>query len=147
MAVERTVDRDAWAAVVQELIDRETRGKKLPFARLVGVDATTVSRWLRREVAVSDDSVRAVARAIKHPPMDLLVKAGYYTPADIPPPRAADPNDDPVIQAIMADPNWTEEQRSELVEKQLKQMEEDQKRRLAEYEQLVRLAGRTREAS
>jgi hypothetical protein len=147
VAVERSVDRGAWAGLVVELMNRETKGKKLPFAKRVGVNPRTVDRWIREEVSVTHESVRQVAERLDLSAMDLLVKVGYYRAGEMAPPRAADPYDDPVIQEIMADPHWTDDERSELVEKQLKQMEEDQRRRLTAYEQLVRLSGRGREAS
>lgn len=139
VAGDRTVNRAAWAEVVQELLDRETKGKKLPLARLIGVDATTVSRWLRQGVAVSEESVRAVARAFDRPPVELLVRVGYYHPDEFAPPPAPDPDDDRVIQHIRANPDLTDAERAELIEAQREQIEADYLRRLADYERTIRV--------
>jgi len=80
---ERRVNRDAWARVVSELVASETRGKIAPFARRVGVDPRTVSRWLRGEVDVSEESVREVARQTGRNPAQLLVDVGYYRLGEI----------------------------------------------------------------
>lgn len=78
----------------------ETRGKIAPFARLVGVDPRTVSRWVNREVDVSEESVREVARAVKRQPMDLLVEVGYYSRADLGAGRVGG-EDDPEMELIL----------------------------------------------
>src|SRR5690606_36664133 len=71
------------------------RGKKAPFARIVGVAPRTVDRWLRAEVDVSEASVREVARALGIPAVDLLVAAGYFDARDL-----ADVQGDPALQMI-----------------------------------------------
>jgi len=142
VAEDGSVNRDAWAQLIDELIQRETKGKKLPFARLIGSDPRTVDRWLRREVDVKEESVRAVARSLGLQAIDLLVQVGYYKAADLTPtttrpltePAYPDPRDDKVIQRIMADPNLTEEQRYELVQVQIALIEADVQRRMAEYD-------------
>lgn len=136
---EAGINRAEWATVVAELIARETRGKKLPFARRIGVDATTVSRWLKSEVAVKEESVRAVARAFDLQAIDLLVRVGYYEATDLAPPAIPDPYQDPVIMQILADRALTEVQRAELVQHQLDRIEEDLKRRRDEYERVARI--------
>lgn len=137
VAADGSVDRDAWARLVGELMARETKGKKLPFARKIGVDPRTVDRWLRHEVDVKEESVRAVAAALDLRAIDLLVQVGVYKPTDVGPPVYPDPRDDAVIQRILTDRRITEKQRVELVQLQLKQIKEDQRRREAEYERLV----------
>lgn len=79
---ERTVDRAAWAAVLTDLINTETRGKKATFAKKVNVDPRTVARWLDQDNDVSEASVRSVARHLGRSPVELLVKAGFYTEDD-----------------------------------------------------------------
>ena len=112
---ERKINRDAWARLVDSLVNTETRGKKATFARLVGVDPRTVSRWLNSEVDVSEESVREVARNLNRPPMELLVKVGYYSQADIPTitPRESS---DPAIEEILAAP-VTERQKAKMIER------------------------------
>lgn len=142
VAADGSVDRDAWAKLVGELMARETRGKKLPFARKIGVDATTVSRWLRQEVAVKEESVRAVAAALDLRAIDLLVQVGVYKPADLAPPVYPDPREDPVIQHILTDPRLTEQQRVDLVKVQLDLIQQDVDRRRAEYDRLIEYQAR-----
>jgi hypothetical protein len=70
---------------------------------LVGVNYKTVGRWLNSSVDVSEESVRAVARALSIAPMDLLTRVGYYSAADLQLPQAptrAEIVADPAIQAI-----------------------------------------------
>lgn len=76
---ERRVDRTEWAAVVADLLQRETKGNKSALARLVGVKAgITIDRWIKGTVDVTDENVRAVARVAGMNPVDLLVRVGYY---------------------------------------------------------------------
>ena len=140
------IDREAWAQVVKSLRLSEAKGKTAPLARKIGVDPRTVDRWLRREVDVKEESVRAVARALDRSPVDLLVQVGFYQADEIAPPTAPNPYEDPVIKRIMADPRWTDDQRAELVQVQLATIEADLQRRQAEYDRLIRLRP-TREAS
>lgn len=80
---DRSFNRDAWAAAVAELMTEHTRGKKEPFARRLGINSRTVTRWLEREVDASEESVRLVARTFGVPPVDLLLRVGYYEQADL----------------------------------------------------------------
>lgn len=98
----RNVDRAAWAAVVARLINEEAGGNKTRFAQLVGTTYKTINRWLNSEVDVSEGSVRAVAEALHVSPVELLVKAGYYTEADLTAPQpAAHDEDDEALQLIL----------------------------------------------
>lgn len=104
---EGSIDREAWAKVINQLIAEETRGNKSRFANLVGVTYKTVLRWTQQASDVSEDSVRQVARALRISPLMLLVQVGYYTDADlgaaaeVTAPAALD-QDDPALQAILA---------------------------------------------
>lgn len=131
------IDREAWARVVAALRQDETKGKTLPFARKIGVDPRTVDRWLRQQVAVKEENIRAVARALDRPPMDLLVQVGYYQPGEVAPPIPPDPRDDPVVQAILADPRLNEDQRTVLVRRELARIKREQEARMADYEWYV----------
>lgn len=137
VAEDGSVNRDAWATLVAELLERETKGKKLPFARKIGVDPTSVDRWLKRQVDVKEESVRAVARKLDLQPVDLLVQVGYYKTSEIAPPSYPNPYDDSVVQQILADPRLSDAQREELVQVQLDLIEKDVQRRRAEYERLI----------
>jgi transcriptional regulator with XRE-family HTH domain len=137
------IDRGAWAQRVADLRASETRGKTAPFAKKVGVDPRTVDRWLRREVDVKEESVRAVARALNRSPVELLIQVGFYAASEIAPPAVPDPREDPIIRDIMADPRWTDEERTELVKAQLERIEADFVRRRNEYEQLRRMRPRS----
>lgn len=86
---EGSIDREAWARVISKLIAQETgtparpEGNKSRFAELVGVTYKTVLRWTQAASDVSEDSVRQVARALHVSPLELLVRVGYYTGADL----------------------------------------------------------------
>ncbi|WP_091086252.1 helix-turn-helix domain-containing protein [Micromonospora nigra] len=100
---ERTVDREAWAAVVTQLIRDEANGNTSAFAKLVGVTYKTVRRWLTKTTDVSDDSLRQVARALHIKPADLLVRVGLYDAAEIAT-ASATPQiaaDDPAMRVIL----------------------------------------------
>ncbi|WP_431976131.1 hypothetical protein [Micromonospora haikouensis] len=89
MAADGSIDRKAWARVVTDLIAQETGtpakpgGNKSRFAELVGVTYKTVLRWTQAASDVSEESVRQVARALHISPLELLVRVGYYTDADL----------------------------------------------------------------
>lgn len=109
---EGSIDREAWAKVISQLIANETgtpakpEGNKSRFAELVGVTYKTVLRWTQAASDVSEDSVRQVARALHISPLELLVRVGYYTDADLSAasraakPAAIDQND-PALQVIL----------------------------------------------
>lgn len=141
------IDREAWAQLVARLIRAETGGKIAPFARQVGFDARTVDRWLRQDVAVTEESIRKVARALKLPPIDLLVQIGYYRADEINPPAVPDPYEDPIVQQIFADKSLPKAQRDHLVKMQLKRIEDDFFRRQKDYEDLRDALGYGRETA
>jgi hypothetical protein len=98
---EREVDRGEWSKIVQELIDERTKGKKEPFARLVGVYARTLSHWLDSTVAVSESSVRQVADRTGRNAIAMLIRVGYYTLTEvIDAVRLLQRTDDPAMQVI-----------------------------------------------
>lgn len=131
---EGKIDRAAWADLMTDLIRSETSGKKAPFARLIGVDTRTLDRWLRREVDVREESVRAVARNLDRRPMDLLVRVGYYQLNDVSPPAPVDPREDPVIQAILGNRRLNENEKTMLVKREIERIERERAQRLADYE-------------
>lgn len=142
------IDREAWADEVATLIRRfdpgpRDPGNKSAFARRIGLTTRTVDRWIAHQVDVSLDSVRAVADALdigQDEQVQLLSRIGYFTTPDraLTPPTYPDPRDDAVIRRIMADQRLTEEQRAELVQVQIDLIEQDVKRRQAEYERLIK---------
>lgn len=112
---ERKIDREAWAKLISDLIRTETRGKIAPFARLVGRDPRTVSRWLAAEMDVREDSVRAVARALNRSTMDLLVRIGYYSDEEVgtlpPPDQLIVPPEVRHILEAIADPDIPDDEK------------------------------------
>ncbi|HEX6968737.1 MAG TPA: helix-turn-helix transcriptional regulator [Micromonosporaceae bacterium] len=100
---ERTVDREAWARLVAELIDTEAGGNTTQFAKLVGVTYKTVRRWILQETTVSEESIRGVADALHINPGELLVRVGLYQPDELTPPAAPAPSaaDDPALAEIL----------------------------------------------
>lgn len=100
---ERSIDRAAWADVIRELMTSHTRGKKEPFARRLGINSRSVSRWLDQEVDVSEESVRLVARTFDVTPVQLLVRVGYYQHGELRQPHlygVDDPDADPALKVI-----------------------------------------------
>lgn len=77
------LDREAWAAEIRSLLSAEAGGNLTAFARQVGVERKTVTRWLGLAVDVSEESVRQVARALGLPVGPLLVKVGLLDQADL----------------------------------------------------------------
>ncbi|MET7949267.1 helix-turn-helix transcriptional regulator [Micromonospora sp. NPDC005324] len=98
---ERTVNREAWAAVVAQLVRDEAGGNTTAFAKLVGVTYKTVRRWLTQETDVSEDSIRQVANALHVKPGPLLVRAGFYSPDEIAGDQAPADADDPAMRVIL----------------------------------------------
>lgn len=100
---DRTINREAWAALLAELIKTESRNKKAAFARLAGVDPKSINLWLARAVDVSEESVRRVARAVGRSPIDMLVQVGYYSAAEVEQAPAApvSPENDPALKVIL----------------------------------------------
>lgn len=99
---ERTVDRDAWAQLVAQLINQEAAGNNSAFAKLVGVTYKTVRRWLTKETDVSEESIRQVARALHIRPAELLVRVGLYDAAEIAGgEQPAVDNDDAAMRVIL----------------------------------------------
>ena len=96
---EGSIDREAWAKVISQLIAEETGGNKSHFANLVGVTYKTVLRWTQQASDVSEDSVRQVARALHISPLVLLVRVGYYNIADLQAAAAATEDAGPAIPA------------------------------------------------
>lgn len=82
-AREREIDRQEWSRVVLELLDSEAAGNRTELARRVGVDYQTVRRWIAGSHAVSEDSVRAVARTFRLSAIDLLIRVGYWSAQDV----------------------------------------------------------------
>lgn len=124
----RKIDRDAWARVLAALIDSETRGKKAPFARLVGVDPKTVDNWLKGTVDVTEESVRRVARSTGQSPMDLLVQLGYYRADEVNTPEPAPAQEDEEIQLI-ADSDLPPHLKRQMIDRLLEMREQDRQRR------------------
>lgn len=140
---ERRVDRTEWAAIVTDLLQRESNGNKSAFARLVGVKAgITVDRWQKGTVEVTDENVRAVARAVGMNPVDLLVRVGYYDADEVnqvPSPQltAADERAIQIIENSDASPAL----KRKLVKHVHDMRTEHERLRAAEVERMLDVAG------
>lgn len=97
----RSVDRQAWANTVSQLIEQETKGNKTRFASLVGVSYKTVLRWLACESDVSEESIRQVARALGVAPVELLVRVGFYAADELAATAPAAAAEDPALREIL----------------------------------------------
>lgn len=82
------VNRQKWAQIVRSLWTESTPAgknpKKATFARLIGVDPTTLDNWLGATVDVKEASVRQVASALGRNVMELLIEVGYYSVEELP---------------------------------------------------------------
>lgn len=125
---ERKIDREAWADIVATLINSKAKGKKAAFARLVGVDPRTVTRWIVRDVDVSVESVSDVARAVDRNPVEMLAQVGYYRPEEVNAPEPTAEQEDEEI-ALIADSDLPAQKKSDMIERLLKMREEDRERR------------------
>lgn len=135
------VDRAEWAKVVQELLDTHTKGKKEPFARLIGVNARTVHSWLDQTMSVSEQSVRRVAAACGLSAIDLLVRVGVYARDEIPAP--AIPVEDAWIVELVNGYDFSPAKKKQLTAvllEQARREREEAKRRIEE--QLTVLGGK-----
>jgi len=142
------IDRKAWAELLAELVQRESGGNVTAFATAVGMDRRTVTRWRRAEVAVSEESVRAVARALGLNVADVLVRLGYYRQEDLPAEPIAErlvAEDDIAIRTIR-ESDVPMSLKRELIAAMLERRREHEAQRLAEVERMLALARRTRRA-
>lgn len=139
------IDRDAWAREVQALVVRfdpgpRGDGNKSAFARRVGVTTRTMERWARRETDVKVETVRSVVDALQltpHEVGELLARIGFHLGA-IQPPAVVDPSEDPVIRMILDDPQWSENERTALVKRELDRIDRERLARIADYEWYLR---------
>ncbi|WP_051167606.1 hypothetical protein [Actinoplanes sp. N902-109] len=138
---DRTVDRAAWADLIAELVQTHARGKNAPFARLIGRDPKTVMRWREGRNDVSEESVRAVARALDLPAAQLLVRVGYYRPDEFGP-QDINPLDDDELRAIAQRDDLDEDLKMEIIEVVKSRREEDRRRRESEVAAMINLARR-----
>lgn len=144
---ERKVDRDAWAHEITLLIEQEAKGNKSAFARRAGIASVrNIDRWLAREVNVSEESVRQVARALNLPVLELLIKVGYYRAEelpDIPTPQLLAGDEEAERVAALADEFGAPPSlKRELLDHLAKQRAEHERQRLAEIERMLEIARR-----
>ncbi|TWG21017.1 hypothetical protein FHX34_103546 [Actinoplanes teichomyceticus] len=136
------IDREAWAREVQQLIVRfdpgpKGTGNKSAFARRVKVTTRTIERWIAQENDVKVETVRALLTALnlsRQESVELLGRIGFHLGGS---PVMPDPDSDPVIQRIKADPAWNDEQRKDLIEAQVERIKDDTRRRMEEYERFA----------
>ncbi len=136
------IDRSAWAAVVAALIDQESGGNQTHFGLAVGVDRKTVARWLAGTVDVSEEKVRAVARALGQPARDLLVRVGYYQADELPAEDVPTPAETDAAIELVRNSNLSLSAKRELISHLMAQREEYRRQQLAEAQRLIELAGR-----
>jgi hypothetical protein len=102
----REVDREAWADVIRELMKTETRGKKEPLARLLEVNARTITHWLDKTTKVSEASIRQVAEKTGRSSIELLVHVGYYSPDEVAVVDRGDPDPDDEAMRLIIDSDF-----------------------------------------
>lgn len=115
------VNREEWANIVRALwLDFTPDGKnpkKAPFARLLGVDITTLDNWLNCSVNVKEASVRQVADRTENNAMEWLIQVGYYTLDELPDrPQLPNAVVDEEMRAVLDDPTLTDAQKAMILE-------------------------------
>jgi transcriptional regulator with XRE-family HTH domain len=95
VAERRSVDRTAWAVLVESWRVNSAGGNQTTLAKMLDVTPRTVSRWLREEVDVSEDNVRSAAEVFGRRPLELLVQVGFYTAEEVMGAAANLPNTQP----------------------------------------------------
>lgn len=143
------IDRSAWASLVASLIEQESGGNQTHFGLAVGVDRKTVARWLAGSVDVSEEKVRAVARALGVPPRDLLVQVGYYRADEMPPEDTSDRIQEAnAAIELVRNSDLSLSAKRELIAHFVAQRQEYERQQVAEAQRLIDLArGRGRRAS
>jgi hypothetical protein len=152
------VNREAWAEVVRELINREAEernrkhGAKTRFAAAAKVSVRTVDTWLRCEVDVKESSVRNVSEAYGLDVMELMIRVGFYAPSEMPYQPTDEEIDEEQRQVIESD--LDDETKAEILreldamrahdERLLEeQRERDKQRRMRELAWRIEQASRT----
>jgi hypothetical protein len=125
--------------VIRDLIAAETRGKKAPFARLVGVDPRTIGHWLQATVDVAEESVRRVARATGRNPLELLVQVGYYRSEEVHTPEPAHPAPDEEFELVLTDPRLTAGTKRRIIELIIERRERERAAAVEETRRMIEL--------
>jgi hypothetical protein len=112
---------------------------------MVGVTYLTIKRWIDGAHSVSEDSVRAVARAFNMSAIDLLIRVGYYRVDELNAPDVATarPNRDEIgdlIEASSITPSEKRELRKQVATKRA----EAEAALKADVERWVKMLGRQR---
>lgn len=141
----REIDRAEWSRVILELLDAEAGGNRTRLAEMVGVTYLTIKRWIDGSHSVSEDSVRAVARAFNMSAIDLLIRVGYYQVDELnaPGPAAANPILDEISALIKASPITPSEKRELHKQVAVKRAEAEAALK-ADVERWIKLLGRPR---
>lgn len=138
LMADRPINRQAWADLVQKLVDEEAGGNKSEFGRRVDVQYQTIRRWLNAQNDVSEESVRGVARALNLRPMDLLVQVGYYDHGDLPAEVVeAEPDGDEEAITLIDEAKVTPAVKRDLKQWLDDQRAEDARRRVADLKRML----------
>lgn len=129
-------------------MQQESEGNQTHFGAIVGVDRKTVGRWLAATVDVSEEKVRAVARALGIPAASLLVQVGYYSRDEMPPleelPPLANPN---AAIEMVRDSDLPPSEKRKLIAHITAQDEAHRRQQMEETGRLIDMARRRRRAS
>jgi transcriptional regulator with XRE-family HTH domain len=136
---EPKIDRTAWAALVASLIQQESGGNQTHFGHAVGVDRKTVARWLAGTVDVSEEKVRAVARALGIEARGLLIQVGYYSADELPMAESRVADADTAIELVRSS-DLSLSAKRQLIDHLMAQREEYLRQQVAEAQRLIDLA-------
>src|SRR5215207_4380828 len=144
----RAIDREQWSRVIVELLETEAGGNRTRLAEMIGVKYLTIKRWIDGTHSVSEENVRALARAFKLSAIDLLIRVGYYRPDELAyevgPPEVVPVADKPaaIIDAADVSPSVKRELR-EYVAKKRSEYEEAITKDVIRWIELERRARRS----
>lgn len=136
---ERRIDRDAWADEIKSLIATEAGGNKTRFGKMIDLSVKSIDRWLDREVDVREENVRRVCRALQIPVQDMLLKVGYYQPADFEQAAVDQTTEDDRAATLIRDSDLSPAAKRQLLAHLAEQREAHEQQRLADAERMIEL--------
>lgn len=124
---------DDWASYLRRMTDRPG-WSVARLARESGVHRGTIFKWLSGNEGVTVASVRTIATALGDDVTNALRAAAGMPPATQ---EAGDAKADPVIQWILDNPAFDEDEKVTLIKRELARIERERAARIAELEWLV----------
>lgn len=136
-----TAGSGTWATYIRSV--REAAGfTKAAFARRLSVDRATVFRWEGGTSRPDSPAVVVTIADLFGLDLDEALTAAGLRPAPSPPPERPTQQRDPVIQWILDNPLFSDDEKVALVKRELARIARERADRIAELQWLVRERGR-----